>query len=1459
MPGARDALCHQALQLLAELCARGALEHDSCQDFIYHLRDRARPRLRDPDISVSLLTLVVTACGLALFGVSLFVSWKLCWVPWRERGLFSGSKENNQEPLNYMDTETNEQEDSEGFLDPPTPCPDSSMKISHTSPDIPLSTQTGDQENCARGIRVQRQVTEPTSSPRHNSIRRQLNLSNPDFNIQQLQKQEQLTGIGRIKPELYKQRSLDNEDGKRSNSKACGKLNFILKYDCDLEQLIVKIHKAVNLPAKDFSGTSDPYVKIYLLPDRKTKHQTKVHRKTLNPVFDEVFLFPVPYNDLVARKLHFSVYDFDRFSRHDLIGQVVVDHFLDLADFPRECILWKDIEYVTNDNVDLGELMFSLCYLPTAGRLTITIIKARNLKAMDITGASDPYVKVSLMCDGRRLKKRKTSTKRNTLNPVYNEAIVFDVPPENIDQIYLSIAVMDYDRVGHNEIIGVCQVGNEAERLGRDHWSEMLSYPRKPIAHWHSLVEQGLQKCTQATREYIEDFREFSKNISVMLGRCQTYTSEYKSAVHNLALKVERAQREIDYLEYLREAEVCTESEDKMLAEKQVQGAEEEKRIRTLLNATRRRRLSREKASWLLMRVTCWKLPWSRWTGSLQSQVNHHSAASNETYQERLARLEGDKESLILQVSVLTDQVEAQGEKIRDLEVCLEGHQVKLNAAEEMLQQELLSRSSLETQKLDLMTEVSELKLKLVGMEKEQREQEEKQKKAEELLQELRHLKIKVEELENERNQYEWKLKATKAEVAQLQEQVALKDAEIERLHSQLSRTAALHNDHAEKDQEIQRLKMGMETLLVANEDKDRRIEELTGLLNQYRRVKEIVMAAQGPSERTLSINEEELEGGFRNWNTANKGPEELFKPEVSPRGSSPTVGPPPLPQKSLETSWCPSLQNSPGESKSSEQTPQGIQRQSRGLKDPSRAQKKLSCSLEDLRSESVDKDGPFLVEHKYPTLPGKLSGATPNGEAARSSPTASPHDPAGSSLLRLRDTESGWDDTAVVNDISPTSSGTESSPQSPLTPDGKRSPKGIKKFWGKIRRTQSGSFNSDAPGVAEFRRGGLRATAGPRLSRTRDPKGQKSDANAPFAQWSTERVCAWLEDFGLAQYVIFARQWVTSGHTLLTATPQDMEKELGIKHPLHRKKLVLAVKAINTKQEEKSALLDHIWVTRWLDDIGLPQYKDQFHESRVDGRMLQYLTVNDLLFLKVTSQLHHLSIKCAIHVLHVNKFNPHCLHRRPANESNLSPSEVVQWSNHRVMEWLRSVDLAEYAPNLRGSGVHGGLIILEPRFTGDTLAMLLNIPPQKTLLRRHLTTKFNALIGPEAEQEKREKMTSPAYMPLTTTAKVRPRKLGFSHFGNIRKKKFDESTDYICPVEPSNSVGDSHRVCIGYQGLSPLDAPELDGLDQMAPSEGTLTQIGLLSQDIHRLTTMLSQDQLLTDSRLAAPNSEDW
>lgn len=71
--------------------------------------------------------------------------------------------------------------------------------------------------------------------------------------------------------------------------------------------------------------------------------RSQVHRKTLNPVFNETFQFGVPLNELHARKLHFSVYDFDRFSRHDLIGQVVVDNLLDFSEGSGDKPVWRDI------------------------------------------------------------------------------------------------------------------------------------------------------------------------------------------------------------------------------------------------------------------------------------------------------------------------------------------------------------------------------------------------------------------------------------------------------------------------------------------------------------------------------------------------------------------------------------------------------------------------------------------------------------------------------------------------------------------------------------------------------------------------------------------------------------------------------------------------------------------------------------------------------------------------------------------------------------------------------------------------------------------------------------------------------------------------------------------------------------------------------------------------------------
>lgn len=245
--------------------------------------------------------------------------------------------------------------------------------------------------------------------------------------------------------------------------------------------------QAADLAAMDMNGTSDPYVKVYVLPDRKKKFETKVHRKTLNPVFNENFSFKIPYSEIGGKTLVMAVYDFDRFSKHDIIGEIRIPmNTVDLGQVVEE---WRDLVPADDDkaNERLGDLCFSLRYVPTAGKLTVVILEAKNLKKMDVGGLSDPYVKVALMQGNKRLKKKKTTIKKNTLNPYFNESLSFEVSFEQIQKVSLQVTVLDYDRMGNNEGIGKLLLGCNATGTELRHWSDMLASPRRPIAQWHTL------------------------------------------------------------------------------------------------------------------------------------------------------------------------------------------------------------------------------------------------------------------------------------------------------------------------------------------------------------------------------------------------------------------------------------------------------------------------------------------------------------------------------------------------------------------------------------------------------------------------------------------------------------------------------------------------------------------------------------------------------------------------------------------------------------------------------------------------------------------------------------------------------------------------------------------------------------------------------------------------------------
>lgn len=266
-----------------------------------------------------------------------------------------------------------------------------------------------------------------------------------------------------------------------------GKLLYSLEYNAALSELTVGIKQASSLKAMDFGGSSDPYVKVYICPGKTKICETKVFKSTLNPVFNEQFSFQISKSTLLKSTAVMKVFDFDRFSKHEIIGELRLE--LCNVDWNHVIEEWQELaEPAPFEEENLGEICFSLRYVPTASKLTVVILEAKNLKSMDMNGSSDPYVKVQLALDKRKWKKRKTSVKKKTLNPYFNESFTFDVALSQIQRVNLVISVWDHDAVTRNDAMGKIYLGCDATGNQLRHWADMLSNPRRPVAQWHTLL-----------------------------------------------------------------------------------------------------------------------------------------------------------------------------------------------------------------------------------------------------------------------------------------------------------------------------------------------------------------------------------------------------------------------------------------------------------------------------------------------------------------------------------------------------------------------------------------------------------------------------------------------------------------------------------------------------------------------------------------------------------------------------------------------------------------------------------------------------------------------------------------------------------------------------------------------------------------------------------------------------------
>uniref|UniRef100_A0A2K5E6N9 Synaptotagmin-8 n=1 Tax=Aotus nancymaae TaxID=37293 RepID=A0A2K5E6N9_AOTNA len=257
-----------------------------------------------------------------------------------------------------------------------------------------------------------------------------------------------------------------------------GRLQLSLEYDFGRQEIRVGLRQAADLRP---GGTVDPYARLSISTQVGHRHETKVHRGTLCPVFDETCCFHVPQAELPGATLQVQLFHFRHFSGHEPLGELRLP--LGTMDLQHILEHWYPLGPPgATEPEQVGELCCSLRYVPSSGRLTVVVLEARGLRP----GLAEPYVKVQLILN-RKWKKRKTAGKKGTAAPYFNEGFTFLVPFSQVQNVDLVLAVWDRGPQLRAEPVGKVHLGARASGQPLQHWADMLAHARHPVVQWHPL------------------------------------------------------------------------------------------------------------------------------------------------------------------------------------------------------------------------------------------------------------------------------------------------------------------------------------------------------------------------------------------------------------------------------------------------------------------------------------------------------------------------------------------------------------------------------------------------------------------------------------------------------------------------------------------------------------------------------------------------------------------------------------------------------------------------------------------------------------------------------------------------------------------------------------------------------------------------------------------------------------
>lgn len=236
----------------------------------------------------------------------------------------------------------------------------------------------------------------------------------------------------------------------------------------------------------------NPFARLYLSSDKKSKKDTKVQHNTRYPVYNEYLEFRnLEQEELSEQKLKIKLYTIDVIKRKEILGQVDVLlsslSFLGKETF--DVFLFKQ-----RSTVSMTSVCLTLCHQATMSRLDVYVDRLKKVPKPPKGSVSSSIYGSCVLYKGEKEWKRNTSIKTYHSDPVYEETLAFqDLATSSSDPLNsfsLVFSLVERSLLGHDKILGQVLLSTGSPQCsGVKQWDNVHEKPHIRHTSWHYLLD----------------------------------------------------------------------------------------------------------------------------------------------------------------------------------------------------------------------------------------------------------------------------------------------------------------------------------------------------------------------------------------------------------------------------------------------------------------------------------------------------------------------------------------------------------------------------------------------------------------------------------------------------------------------------------------------------------------------------------------------------------------------------------------------------------------------------------------------------------------------------------------------------------------------------------------------------------------------------------------------------------